>query len=360
MGGAESVPAPDLRVKRAMALAKMDMKDVGKFWKQFRKLDKEMRSQIDIEDYYEAIEEQRSIYGDGIFELLDITHAGNIGFGEFIQSIVVMCLFEYEEIMKYCFYVFDKDKNGYVEKAELDTILNVFHHVASGEKLGGNPAKAKKSLKISDDGKIEFDDVKEIAERFPSLWFPAFRIQNNMMVKYMGETWWNKKKRQLQDMKNLKAKRKREKELEEDAKFERLRQRKIRKKMGLIKYYACPWNRKVYDKMFPKRVKDVDHGLSAEELAELRKKAREEAKRLEEMMIKNPSTQEWRNYLKSKERKTKIKVQREKGLGPGGEPLTLAEKEASKQRPKTEASERQQRLERRRAKHKLVNKTIAN
>ena len=176
----------------------------------------------------------------------------------------------------------------------------------------------------------------------------------------MGETWWNKKKRQLQDMKNLKAKRKREKELEEDAKFERLRQRKIRKKMGLIKYYACPWNRKVYDKMFPKRVKEVDHGLSAEELAELRKKAREEAKRLEEMMIKNPSTQEWRNYLKSKERKTKIKVQREKGLGPGGEPLTLAEKEASKQRPKTEASERQQRLERRRAKHKLVNKTIAN
>ena len=113
-----------------------------------------MRSQIDIEDYYEAIEEQRSIYGDGIFELLDITHAGNIGFGEFIQSIVVMCLFEYEEIMKYCFYVFDKDKNGYVEKAELDTILNVFHHVASGEKLGGNPAKAKKSLKIADDGKV--------------------------------------------------------------------------------------------------------------------------------------------------------------------------------------------------------------
>ena len=31
-----------------MALAKMDMKDVGKFWKKFRKLDKEMRGNIDI------------------------------------------------------------------------------------------------------------------------------------------------------------------------------------------------------------------------------------------------------------------------------------------------------------------------
>ena len=107
MGGAESVPAPDLRVKRAMAIAKMDMKDVGKFWKKFRKLDKEMRGNIDVEDFYEAIEEQRSIYGDGIFELLDITHAGSISFGEFIQSIIVMCLFEVSrhggEGMGWCF-----------------------------------------------------------------------------------------------------------------------------------------------------------------------------------------------------------------------------------------------------------------
>jgi len=82
----------------------------------------------------------------------------------------------------------------------------------------------------------------------------------------MGERWWDKKKRQLQDMKNLKAKRKKEKEMEEDAKFERLRQRKVRKKMGMIKYYVCPWNRKMYDKMYPKRTKETDHGLSAEEV----------------------------------------------------------------------------------------------
>ena len=82
-------------------------------------------------------------------------------------------------------------------------------------------------------------------------------------------------------MKDLKAKRKKEKEQEADAKFERLRQRKIRKKMGLAKFYCCPWRRKDYDKMFPKRDKGETHKLSAEELAELRRKAREEAKRLE-------------------------------------------------------------------------------
>ena len=44
-----------------------------------------MRGNIEVEDFYASIEERRSIYGDGIFELLDITHAGTITFGEFLQ-----------------------------------------------------------------------------------------------------------------------------------------------------------------------------------------------------------------------------------------------------------------------------------
>jgi Ca2+-binding EF-hand superfamily protein len=341
MGGSESVPAPDLRVKRAMALSKMDMKDVGHFWKKFRKLDKEMRGNIDIEDFYSSIEERRSIYGDGVFELLDINHAGTITFGEFIQCIIVMCLFEKDEIMKFCFYVFDKDKNGYVEKAELDTMLHVFHHIDAGEKLKGNPKKARNSLKIGDDGKVEFAEVCQIAEKYPSLWYPALRIQNNMMIHYMGNDWWEKKKRLLQDLKDLKARRKREKAMEAEAKFERLRQRKIRKKMGVMKYYCCPWNRKQWDKMFPRHQAEVSTALSAEELAELRKKAREEAKRLEELLIKNPETQEWRNYVAEKDAKLKLKWAKEKGEADGS---------IKKPRPKASVSERVARTERRREK----------
>ena len=276
-----------------------------------------------------------------MFELLDINHAGTITFGEFIQCIVVMCLFEKDEVMKFCFYVFDKDKNGYVEKAELDTMLHVFHHVGAGEKLKGNPKKARGTLKLPDDAKVEFQEVEKIAEKFPSLWYPSLRIQNNMMVHYMGEGWWIKKKRQLQDLKDLKARRKAEKALEAEAKFERLRQRKIRKKMGLMKYYSCPWNRKQWDKMFPRHMADASTALSAEELAALRKKAREEAKRLEELLIKNPETQEWRNYCIEKDKKLKIKLVKEKAEADG----TLA-----KPRVKASVSERVARTERRREK----------
>tara|TARA_B110000971_G_C19900166_1_gene449552 strand:+ start:637 stop:987 length:351 start_codon:yes stop_codon:yes gene_type:complete len=101
--------------------------------------------------------------------------------------------------MKFCFYVFDKDKNGYVEKDELNTMLNVFHHVGPGEELKGNQKLAKKALKITaEDAKVEFVQVCDIALLYPSLWYPAFRIQNNMMTKYMGHGWWERKKQSLQ------------------------------------------------------------------------------------------------------------------------------------------------------------------
>ncbi|GMI34877.1 hypothetical protein TeGR_g922 [Tetraparma gracilis] len=124
-------------------------------------------------------------------------------------------------------------------------------------------------------------------------------------------------------------------------KFERLRQRKIRKKMGMVKYFLCPWNRKQWDKMFPRHMAEASNALSAEELAELRKKAREEAKRLEELLIKNPETQEWRNYLKEKDKKVKIRWAKEKAEEDG---------EVPKERPKATVSERVARIERRREK----------
>jgi len=102
---------------------------------------------------------------------------------------------------------------------------------------------------------------------------------------------------------------------------------------------GTPWLRKNYDKMFPPREKHDEHKLSAEELAELRRKAREEAKRLEELQIKNPETQEWRNYMRSKDRKKKVKIE-----------LQIANKDKPLRRPKATSDERNARIERRRLK----------
>ena len=32
--------------------------------------------------------------------------------GEFLHAVVTYCLFEQDEMLRFCFYIFDKDKNG--------------------------------------------------------------------------------------------------------------------------------------------------------------------------------------------------------------------------------------------------------
>ena len=41
-----------------------------------------------------------------------------IDFGQFVLMMVTYALFETVEILKFCFFMFDKDKNGFIHKDE--------------------------------------------------------------------------------------------------------------------------------------------------------------------------------------------------------------------------------------------------
>ena len=42
-----------------------------------------------------------------------------IDFGEFVAAITTFCFFEIPEILQFCFYVFDRDKNGFITQEEM-------------------------------------------------------------------------------------------------------------------------------------------------------------------------------------------------------------------------------------------------
>ena len=155
MGGAESIPNPDARTLKTMEFANIQLKDVAIFWKRFRKFDKNLSGTIDIDEFYSLIREQRSIFGDGIFELIDVNHSGSLDFGEFFQAVVTYCLFEKKDVLKFCFYIFDRDKNGYIERDELQIMINVLYHVAPPNAVKGNTRIALDKLDINDDGFVK-------------------------------------------------------------------------------------------------------------------------------------------------------------------------------------------------------------
>lgn len=233
------IPVPDKRLQRTIDQLRLTKKDLATLWRIFQKYDKDHGGTIDVQEFYKLIEESRTVFGDSLFELVDIDCSGALDFSEFVQTVGTYCLFGRPDILKFCFYVFDKDKNGYIDSDELHALVEMLHNNNPSSNCRG----ALTSFDTNSDGKIDFEEFQQLNVKFPMLLFPAFRMQENMMINTMGKEWWTKKKEMLQgqrDEANAAEERLRLKELQRQ---HRNQQRQVRHKMGFFGYYLCFFKR---------------------------------------------------------------------------------------------------------------------
>lgn len=297
------VPTPDVRTLRAMELGHLNMKELQIFWLAFRKIDKKLQGTIELGAFYKFLEEKRSIFGDAMFELIDCRNSGRIDFGEFVHAVVTYSLFEREEVLKFCFFIFDKDKNGYVEQEELNWMVNILHGLGPQDELRGNEkaALAKLQEEYHEDGKVDFKEFGEFNKLFPALFYPAYRLQVNMVSKIGGPSFWARKKRWLQDEKDQKRALAEYHKRKEMRRLMRMQRRKVRRKMGFVRYFCCFFERHKYRSLFP--IDFGDDEESKEDIDESRRKERDLARLQADQNIKNPETAEFKAYMARKKAK---------------------------------------------------------
>ena len=88
----------------------------------------------------------------------------------------------------------------------------------------------------------------------------------------------------------------------EHARLLKLREKRIRKKMGLLRYLCCSTQRAAFRKLIPVDDAEAEKSLSEAELQVQKAKQREVERRLRELNAKNPETNAWREYQKRKMR----------------------------------------------------------
>ena len=74
------VPVPDERMQKTIDMLRMENTELGTLWALFRAHDADKSGEIDIDEFYSMIGEKRSIFGDSIFELIDISNDGTCMF----------------------------------------------------------------------------------------------------------------------------------------------------------------------------------------------------------------------------------------------------------------------------------------
>lgn len=145
--------------------------------------------------------------------------------------------------------MFDADRNGTIEGTELTHLLDILHE----DQPTSNMKTALKSFDFNDDGKLDFAEFTQLNSLFPGLLYPAFRIQQNMRIYTMGESWWRRKIDELHADHAAQLARAAQPTGEsvdlaqqEAFKKQKRQQQAIRIRMGCMQYYCCPCRRQKY------------------------------------------------------------------------------------------------------------------
>ena len=236
------VPPLDERMKKTMEKMHLDMKDVRILYKRFCEWDHDKSGSIDLDEFYRSFREKRTPFGDAIFSLIDCDNSGQLDFSEYVQAMSTFCILGQEEVLQFCFFVFDDDRNGTIEGNELSTLMSMLHQ----DGQSSNMKAAMEKYDFNSDGKIDFQEFQLLNAQFPTLLYPAFRMQQNMRRYTLGVKWWELKLIELKEIKNNpEATAEKEKMKKRKEKLKRLK-RIARLKMGCLKYYVCPCRRSRY------------------------------------------------------------------------------------------------------------------
>ncbi|KAJ8602265.1 hypothetical protein CTAYLR_003655 [Chrysophaeum taylorii] len=154
----------------------------------FDDIDVDGSGTIDPSEFYEAIGETKSPLSDELFRVMDVDGSKRIDFEEFVTISLVYCMYSKDDILKFCFDLFDADASGAIDEREFGDLCAA---VNNGDPLfKGNFQGALEHLDVNENGLIDFEEFKALDRHNPLLFYPAFRMQDRLQKHTLGEKLW--------------------------------------------------------------------------------------------------------------------------------------------------------------------------
>lgn len=167
----------------------------------FDRIDIDGSGNIDYEEFFEAVGEERSPFTDKLFSLIDLDGSGTIEFDEFVRVLATYCMFTKDEVLRFCFECFDVDRSGSIDEKEFVELCKCINNASPA--FPNNFRKALEEFDVNEDGLIDYSEFLEIDRRYPLILFPAFRLQDMMQRNTLGENTWLKVIEQYQESRRI-------------------------------------------------------------------------------------------------------------------------------------------------------------
>ena len=192
----------DIRLMKVLKTLKLEKDDLVHFWNLFKKYDLNDNDLLDFNEFLPLVDKDSTIqkdYTENLFKLVGIEDSTELSFSEFVHAIVTYCLFGPEDILKFCFYVFDKNRDGCIDHDELHALTKMLYSDAKK----GNVEQVLKTFNRCKQGIITFEEFRVINKQHPLLLYPAFRLQLKLRQTICGNEWWHKRMRKIMKERRL-------------------------------------------------------------------------------------------------------------------------------------------------------------
>jgi Ca2+-binding EF-hand superfamily protein len=123
-----------------------------------------------------------------VFEIYDLDRSGTLEFHEFVQMCTCYNMNKYADIVEFCFKSFDTDGSGYYTEDEFVELMKSI--CGEDPTFPGNFNDALRKFDGDGDGLISFKEFQVMCKRYPSVFQPAFNLQDRMQNAVLGRRRW--------------------------------------------------------------------------------------------------------------------------------------------------------------------------
>ena len=139
------------------------------------------------------------------------------------------------------FHILDPAHNGRIERHELKLFL---YRIWNNQPYDNVDRALLFLQEIDEDGSFSFEEVMQLRDKFPQIFFPVYKFQMHIINHSFGELWWETHKFLMREERRLRAIR----EVQEQERQKKSREKALsavndellRRKMGIF-YYLTPW-----------------------------------------------------------------------------------------------------------------------
>lgn len=203
---------------------KLEPKDLIEFHKTFRRMDSQGTGYINLDSLYGLIEEELSSiispYLERLFLLIEKENQDKITFIEWLPPTAVFCLYTSEKIIGFVFNMIDTDQDNFISKKDMIKFLTMERF---GKKIFPyNHVKAIELMDLPRSDKINLEQFKKVHQIALFLCFPAFKLQERLRNRVIGETFWENLYKKIHEDETDENKKKQRSKMEEEKKKKQL------------------------------------------------------------------------------------------------------------------------------------------